>query len=94
MAEKKITRKSAADLVKESTLSYERTASWEDQLSKGDAEYVAAIIEHLVLTPDASLAATARLLIEELGIKRSVQTVRITLREMIKNAQKESWLPS
>jgi len=81
--------KTAAKLVK-SAIPVKSGKPWYEELSAANQIFVHSVVREVIKRPEAALSAVAENLIYELSINRSVGTVAHTLREMIRNVQKET----
>ena len=79
--------KAPAQLVRESVAA-KPTISWYEQLHLANQEYVCRVVGEMRKNPDAACALVAKGLIAELSIKRSVDTVVRTLKELMRNGKK------
>lgn len=87
MPQKVRKRKTAAQLVREAK-GKRSTTSWYEQLSLTDQEYICQVVGEMRKNPDAAYALVARNLIIELSIKRSVNSVVRTLKELMRDGKK------
>ena len=61
--------------------------NWFDLLSVEERDYVLAVVDAIINSPDVSMITVSVKLIDELQIKRSTRTVSDKLKEMIRNAK-------
>jgi hypothetical protein len=77
----------AKELIEKSS-SVVRSRGWIDELTDDEREYVMEVIVLASERNGVNVSSLARNLVRELGVKRSVITVRATLVELIDGAKK------
>jgi hypothetical protein len=82
-----MSKRTAADLVKNSGAPKARGVDWYQRLPDDDQNYVRDVVKELIANPNAALYLVAEQLVEELGIDRHPNTVANTLKRMMKDGQ-------
>jgi hypothetical protein len=82
-----MSKRTAADLVKNSGASKARGVDWYQRLPDNDQNYVRDVVKELIANPNAALYLVAEQLMEELSIDRHPGTIVRTLKEMVKHVQ-------
>lgn len=80
----KVSRKSAADLVKKSVVR-SVVQTWYDALHAEDKSYVLSVVKAMRSEPNCHVYKVAEMLIEELGLIVKTRSVVIKLKELLKN---------
>ena len=87
---KKKRKRSAFDLVAESTTTSSHGKKWTEQLNSDDTTYVSMVLAAMKRTPGASPYIVARNLKKELGLDVSADTIAKTLKKLIEDDSKKS----
>jgi len=81
---------SANELIAEAKKTRNRSATWVDGLSSEDRKTLNDLVQLLVDNPDVSVVDVAKMLPDRFGVKRSKNTIRKTLGEMMNHVKAKS----